>query len=114
MLVSTFPLFNTLLALLLPEGQNQMRMLQLRELAVLNGTIRPDDALANLYCTNCGFNGHKTWECPEALNFTANIVCPVCGAGGHLARDCLALRNSDIPIKPFDAEVINSSVYQAF
>jgi splicing factor 1 len=59
--------------------------LQLRELAVLNGTLRDDE---NQICQNCGGVGHRKYDCPEQRNFTANIICRVCGSAGHMARDC--------------------------
>jgi len=91
-------------ALMIPDGQNELRKLQLRELAVLNGTLRPEDILNNARCSNCGSDQHKSWECPDAPNVTANITCSVCGGGGHLARDCKSLRSGDIPVQAFDAE----------
>jgi splicing factor 1 len=57
----------------------------LRELAVLNGTLRDDE---NQICQNCGGIGHRKYDCPEQRNFTANIICRVCGSAGHMARDC--------------------------
>src|SRR3984957_2626649 len=58
---------------------------KLRELAVLNGTLRDDE---NQICQNCGGVGHRKYDCPEQRNFTANIICRVCGSAGHMARDC--------------------------
>ncbi|KAJ7678524.1 splicing factor SF1 [Mycena rosella] len=68
-----------------PEGQNDHKRNQLRELAALNGTLRDDE---NQICKNCGGVGHRQYDCPEQKNFTANIVCRVCGSAGHMARDC--------------------------
>jgi len=68
-----------------PEGLNDLKRNQLRELASLNGTLRDDE---NQTCLNCGAVGHKKFECPERQNFTNNIVCRVCGGVGHMARDC--------------------------
>uniref|UniRef100_A0A183CMY9 Branchpoint-bridging protein n=1 Tax=Globodera pallida TaxID=36090 RepID=A0A183CMY9_GLOPA len=75
-------------ALMIPDGQNELRKLQLRELALLNGTLRPEDVLSGARCTNCGSDQHKTWECMEAPNVTANVICTACGGAGHIARDC--------------------------
>jgi len=75
-------------ALMIPDGQNELRKLQLRELAVLNGTLRPEDLLGGTRCSNCGSDQHKTWECPDAPNVTANVICTACGGAGHIARDC--------------------------
>ncbi|KAI5302469.1 Iron-sulfur assembly protein 1 [Ascosphaera pollenicola] len=69
----------------IPEGQNELKRNQLRELAALNGTLRDDE---NQTCQNCGQVGHRRHECPEQRNFTANIICRVCGNAGHMARDC--------------------------
>ncbi|KAJ3315701.1 hypothetical protein HDV04_002115 [Boothiomyces sp. JEL0838] len=69
-----------------PEGHNELKRNQLRELAALNGTLRDDE---NQICTNCGGVGHRRFECTEAANFTATLVCRICNSVGHLARDCL-------------------------
>ncbi|KAL9052567.1 MAG: hypothetical protein Q9162_005315 [Coniocarpon cinnabarinum] len=69
----------------IPEGQNELKRNQLRELAALNGTLRDDE---NQACQNCGEIGHRKYDCPHARNFTANIICRVCGHAGHMARDC--------------------------
>ncbi|VDM70339.1 unnamed protein product, partial [Strongylus vulgaris] len=72
----------------IPDGQNELRKLQLRELALLNGTLRPEDLASGARCSNCGSDEHKTWECPDAPNVTAKVVCMACGCAGHIARDC--------------------------
>ncbi|KAI9751335.1 MAG: translation elongation factor EF-1 alpha [Chaenotheca gracillima] len=69
----------------IPEGQNELKRNQLRELATLNGTLRDDE---NQACQNCGQIGHRKYDCPEQRNYTANIICRVCGNAGHMARDC--------------------------
>ncbi|KAK3399048.1 hypothetical protein B0T20DRAFT_409095 [Sordaria brevicollis] len=69
----------------IPEGQNELKRNQLRELAALNGTLRDDE---NQACQNCGQIGHRKYDCPEKQNYTANIICRVCGNAGHMARDC--------------------------
>lgn len=68
-----------------PEGDNDHKRSQLRELAALNGTLRDDE---NQVCKNCGNKGHRAFECPEQRNWTAHIICHRCGGQGHLARDC--------------------------
>ncbi|CAH0559129.1 unnamed protein product [Brassicogethes aeneus] len=68
-----------------PENQNDLRRMQLRELAQLNGTLRENDGLR---CNNCGATDHKSWLCPDKPNVTNNIMCSSCGAAGHIARDC--------------------------
>ncbi len=68
-----------------PEGQNDLRRNQLRELALLNGTLREGEGPR---CTNCGAADHKAWQCQDKANVTNNIVCSACGGTGHIARDC--------------------------
>lgn len=87
----------------IPEGQNELKRNQLRELAALNGTLRDDENQACQNCKSCscslyynssnqvstgGQIGHRKYDCPEQRNFTANIICRVCGNAGHMARDC--------------------------
>ncbi|KAF2787923.1 hypothetical protein K505DRAFT_315834 [Melanomma pulvis-pyrius CBS 109.77] len=86
----------------IPEGQNELKRNQLRELAALNGTLRDDE---NQACQNWeypdyylpldysntssgGQIGHRKYDCPEKQNYTASIICRVCGQAGHMARDC--------------------------
>ncbi|WVR06363.1 branchpoint-bridging protein [Kwoniella sp. DSM 27419] len=68
-----------------PEGQNDHKRNQLRELASLNGTLRDDE---NQLCQNCGEKGHRKWECPQQRVYSANVICRLCGGAGHMARDC--------------------------
>jgi splicing factor 1 len=72
-----------------PEGSNDLRRMQLRELAQLNGTLRETDCPR---CTNCGSSEHKSWLCPDKPNVTNNIVCSACGGAGHIAKDCKSKR----------------------
>ncbi|KAL1903075.1 Branchpoint-bridging protein [Sporothrix stenoceras] len=86
----------------IPEGQNELKRNQLRELAALNGTLRDDE---NQACQNCGQIGHRKYDCPEKQNYTANIICRVCGNAGHMARDCPdrqrgASWRNDGPVRP--------------
>lgn len=73
-----------------PENQNNLRRTQLRQLAMLNGTLRENDSR----CNNCGSNAHKSWQCPERPNITNRINCTNCGGVGHLLRDCKEPRRS--------------------
>ncbi|AOA64117.1 Commitment complex component [Komagataella phaffii CBS 7435] len=72
-------------AIVSPEGQNDMKRGQLRELAVLNGTLRTTE---NRACTLCGELGHLRHDCPKKQSFTQTVVCRNCGQTGHFARDC--------------------------
>lgn len=71
-------------ALTSPEGQNDLKRGQLRELAELNGTLRED----NRPCPICGIEGHKRYDCPNKETFAQRVVCRRCGNSGHTARDC--------------------------
>ncbi|CAI2175680.1 18872_t:CDS:2 [Funneliformis geosporum] len=75
-----------------PEGQNELKRQQLRELAALNGTLRDDE---NQICTNCGATGHRKYECSETQNFTINLTCRICGGHGHTPRDCMERNNPE-------------------
>ena len=66
-----------------PEGQNELKRNQLRELAALNGTLREEEMQV---CSNCGSMGHRRWECPETTNITATLICRICNGMGHIAR----------------------------
>eukprot|EP00036_Acanthoecidae_sp_10tr_P008667 CAMPEP_0182923226 /NCGR_PEP_ID=MMETSP0105_2-20130417/5289_1 /TAXON_ID=81532 ORGANISM="Acanthoeca-like sp., Strain 10tr" /NCGR_SAMPLE_ID=MMETSP0105_2 /ASSEMBLY_ACC=CAM_ASM_000205 /LENGTH=617 /DNA_ID=CAMNT_0025060919 /DNA_START=69 /DNA_END=1922 /DNA_ORIENTATION=- len=69
-----------------PDGQNELKRMQLRELAALNGTLREDEMVAK--CKNCGSFEHRTWQCPIELNFVNQTTCTRCGGKGHVAADC--------------------------
>uniref|UniRef100_UPI00358EBC56 splicing factor 1 isoform X2 n=1 Tax=Myxine glutinosa TaxID=7769 RepID=UPI00358EBC56 len=62
-----------------PEGQNELRRMQLRELARLNGTLRDDEATNRVL---------RPWQAPEARNVTNMTICARCGGAGHIASDC--------------------------
>ncbi|TPP59433.1 Splicing factor 1 [Fasciola gigantica] len=62
-----------------PESQNDLRRAQLRELALLNGTLREHEGLMKLRAM------------AEAQTIATNkIHCGICGGAGHLSQDCKA------------------------
>lgn len=69
-----------------PEGQNELKRGQLRELAELNGILRED----NRPCPICGLQGHRKYECPNRETFAQKIICRRCGQAGHVTIDCTA------------------------
>lgn len=69
-----------------PEAENEMKQNQLRELAILNGTLR--DSAEVITCSNCGTAGHRKYECPERKNVTSELICRICNGSGHTSTDC--------------------------
>eukprot|EP00605_Chrysophyceae_sp_TOSAG23-4_P002088 GSChrysophyteH1.ASY1.ANO1.2309.1 assembled CDS len=67
----------------LEDSDNDHKMRQLRELAVINNTLREDD-----YCHICGERGHRQYECPQRTQTSAGIKCAICGDLSHPTRDC--------------------------
>ncbi|KAF4038069.1 KH domain [Phytophthora infestans] len=82
-------------SLLVPvdDTRNAHKQKQLRELALINGTLRDDD-----YCHICGEKGHRQWECPNRdaqRTFKAvNVKCAICGDSSHPTRDCTQKKKS--------------------
>ncbi|KAJ8405420.1 hypothetical protein AAFF_G00318930 [Aldrovandia affinis] len=60
-----------------PEDQNDLRKMQLRELARLNGTLREDDNRIL-----------RPWQSSESLSITNTTLCTKCGGAGHISSDC--------------------------
>ena len=71
----------------LDDEQNEHKQKQLRELALINGTLREED-----YCNICGEKGHRQFECPkraQTRSATVEVRCALCGDTSHPTRDCL-------------------------
>uniref|UniRef100_A0A2K6SUK2 Splicing factor 1 n=1 Tax=Saimiri boliviensis boliviensis TaxID=39432 RepID=A0A2K6SUK2_SAIBB len=60
-----------------PEDQNNLRKMQLQELACLNGTLQEDDNRIL-----------RPWQISETCSITNTTVCTKCGGAGHIASDC--------------------------
>ncbi|KAI7697915.1 Splicing factor 1 [Sarcoptes scabiei] len=89
----------------LPENMNDLRRSQLRELALLNGTLRENDGPR---CSNCGANNHRSWQCPDKPNVTNNVFCTNCNGVGHLAKDCKEKRaESNVNQAKIDEEYLS-------
>lgn len=68
------------------DEKNVHKQQQLRELALLNGTLKEDE-----YCTICAEKGHRSFECPRRLARNQNrpvVRCAICGDSSHPTRDC--------------------------
>mmetsp|Transcript_10185 Transcript_10185/g.15278 ORF Transcript_10185/g.15278 Transcript_10185/m.15278 type:complete len:684 (-) Transcript_10185:1611-3662(-) len=79
------------------DEQNQFKQNQLRELALLNGTLKDDD-----YCILCAEKGHRQFECPKRFSQVKSgatnvlqIKCAICGDSSHPTRDCTQNKNND-------------------
>ncbi|QPG77223.1 hypothetical protein FOA43_004630 [Brettanomyces nanus] len=68
-------------------GQNDLKRNQMKELAVLNGTLRDE---SEHLCGLCGERGHSRFDCPHknSIDYINSVVCEKCGNVGHLAKDC--------------------------
>ncbi|CAJ0944162.1 unnamed protein product [Ranitomeya imitator] len=69
-----------------PEDQNDLRKMQLRELARLNGTLREDDNRIL-----------RPWQNTETRSITNTTLCTKCGGAGHIASDC---KFTSVQIRP--------------
>lgn len=65
-----------------PMGQNEFKRTQLRDLAILNGTLRETKQYV------------PEEQRPTRMDIT-KVVCKLCKRVGHYARDCRALRELD-------------------
>jgi splicing factor 1 len=68
------------------DDKNIHKQQQLRELALLNGTLLEDE-----YCPLCAEKGHRAFECPTRFSTkssTIKIKCLYCGETSHASRDC--------------------------
>ncbi|KAF3770933.1 hypothetical protein M406DRAFT_326345 [Cryphonectria parasitica EP155] len=92
----------------IPEGQNELKRNQLRELAALNGTLRDDE---NQACQNCGQIGHRKYDCPEKQNYTASIICHnVARTGGTMDLVVDRRRDASVGERP---TLITSNSWQS-
>jgi hypothetical protein len=69
------------------DETNMHKQQQLRELALLNGTLKEEE-----YCSTCAEKGHRAFECPRRFSMnqktTVQIKCAICGDTSHPTRDC--------------------------
>jgi len=72
--------------IVIDDEKNVHKQNQLRELALLNGTLKEDE-----YCQVCGEKGHRAFECPKRFSMNKTKVtvrCAICGDTSHPTRDC--------------------------
>ncbi|GAB5360942.1 hypothetical protein AAMO2058_000671500 [Amorphochlora amoebiformis] len=65
-----------------PQSEEERRK-QMRELAILNGTLRELPP-----CPICGQQGHKPMTCPQRNRFQAKVKCLICQSDTHVSKDC--------------------------
>ena len=68
------------------DDKNIHKQAQLRELALLNGTLKEDE-----YCSLCAEKGHRAFECPKRFSMNkpgVEVKCAICGDTSHPTRDC--------------------------
>uniref|UniRef100_A0A7S3QBF5 Branchpoint-bridging protein n=1 Tax=Chaetoceros debilis TaxID=122233 RepID=A0A7S3QBF5_9STRA len=69
------------------DDKNIHKQAQLRELALLNGTLKEDE-----YCSLCAEKGHRAFECPKRFSMNKpgaiEVRCAICGDTSHPTRDC--------------------------
>ena len=74
------------------DEKNVHKQAQLRELALLNGTLKEEE-----YCPICADKGHRAFECPQRFSSAAmggrggavQVKCAICGDTSHPTRDCV-------------------------
>jgi splicing factor 1 len=68
------------------DEKNVHKQNQLRELALLNGTLKEDE-----FCQICAEKGHRSFECPKRFSMRKSgiqVKCAICGDTSHPTRDC--------------------------
>ena len=86
------------------DEKNIHKQAQLRELALLNGTLKEDE-----FCTICGEKGHRAFECPKRFSMRKTAVsvrCAICGDSSHPTRDCP--KNKGVGVAPADSKQLDS------
>lgn len=87
---------------------NDLRKQQLKQLAIINGTLRENDTLKYFFEYNCLlaishlllilFSKLKVIEESKTI-ITNTIICSVCGGAGHISSDC-KMKNIPAAEKP--------------
>ena len=71
----------------LDDDRNIHKQRQLRQLALINGTLRE-----NTFCNYCGEEGHAHYNCPKRkeaeLAKLKQVRCEICGEVSHVTADC--------------------------
>lgn len=90
------------------DEKNVHKQQQLRELALLNGTLKDDE-----FCQICSEKGHRSFECPKRFSMnkaSVAVKCAICGDTSHPTRDCTQKGSAADPSNPQELD----SDYQSF
>jgi splicing factor 1 len=93
------------LLVVIDDEKNVHKQQQLRELALLNGTLKDDE-----FCEICAEKGHRAFACPKRFAMrkpVATIKCAICGDTSHPTSDCTQ-KPGTVENKELDSE------YQSF
>jgi splicing factor 1 len=92
--------------IVIDDEKNVHKQQQLRELALLNGTLKDEE-----FCDICGEKGHRAFACPKRFAMRKNmpaLKCAICGDTSHPTSDCTRVPGSEVQSKELDSE------YQSF
>jgi splicing factor 1 len=89
------------------DDKNVHKQNQLRELALLNGTLKEEE-----FCPICAERGHRQFECPKKYgqkkSAGVELKCEICGDTSHPTRDCTQHRSTGVeaalPSKELDSD----------
>eukprot|EP00429_Kryptoperidinium_foliaceum_P008805 CAMPEP_0176007200 /NCGR_PEP_ID=MMETSP0120_2-20121206/3110_1 /TAXON_ID=160619 /ORGANISM="Kryptoperidinium foliaceum, Strain CCMP 1326" /LENGTH=607 /DNA_ID=CAMNT_0017339953 /DNA_START=2192 /DNA_END=4012 /DNA_ORIENTATION=+ len=87
------------------DEKNVHKQQQLRELALLNGTLKEEE-----FCTICAEKGHRAFECPRRFSMKKNTVqvrCAICGDTSHPTRDCTQKPAEQANSKEMDSDYLS-------
>lgn len=87
------------------DEKNMHKQNQLRELALLNGTLKEDE-----FCSICAEKGHRSFECPKRFSMnkaTVAVRCAICGDTSHPTRDCTQRKADVTNEKELDSDYLN-------
>ena len=96
----------TQMLVVIDDEKNVHKQQQLRELALLNGTLKDDE-----FCEICAEKGHRAFACPKRFAMRKNtpaVKCAICGDTSHPTSDCTRKIGTVAENKELDSE------YQSF
>jgi len=95
----------TQMLVVIDDEKNMHKQNQLRELALLNGTLKEDE-----FCSICAEKGHRSFECPKRFSMnkaTVAVRCAICGDTSHPTRDCTQRKADVTNAKELDSDYLS-------